>query len=249
MGRIIISDASCLIALTKIQKLDLLKQVFSELSVNRPAIHLVILLGLLLGFQQHPCAQNLDFPCDSNFTFYGYDWVDEDWVKIYDSLNVIDFTETEIEIRFWTYTAGHIGLVHEALILRKTANKNTWKAFKYSGFEHGSSKHKTMEEFFSNNELTSLSKREIKHRVTVLLENDILSLEEPTYASLSHITDLRGISSSHGVLYTVEVIAENCAREYGITGLWLSMDILQNVPVISKFNAIRSTFRDIKSKE
>ncbi|NEN24894.1 hypothetical protein G3O08_15440 [Cryomorpha ignava] len=193
-------------------------------------------------------AQNLDFQCDSTFTFYGRQWVDPDWVAIYDSLNVIDYTDTELEIRFWTYAAGHTGLLNEVIVLRKPKNKNYWNSFLYSGFINHAN-HKSMETFFLDNEINCLSKRKLKRKVAQLLENDILTLEEPTYESLSPIIDLRGLSTSHPVVYTIEILSENCARKYSIGGLWANMDILQGIDVFVKFNAIKSIFLEIGKKE
>jgi hypothetical protein len=79
-----------------------------EINNHKPLI-IGIIFQIIFFLPLASFGQETDFSCDPNFKIYRKAWVNEDWNKIYSSLNDIDFAKIDVELRFWEHGAGHTG--------------------------------------------------------------------------------------------------------------------------------------------
>lgn len=160
-------------------------------------------------------AQEIHFPCDSNFQFYQILWSEPGTKAIYDSLNSIDFSDQDFELRIWEHTPGHLGMVHDAFILRHFKDPRGWRGYYYSGFKDGWTP-KNMAEFFTDNELETYSREDWQEVWDTLVNYHILDLEPPSQEELEESYGFR-VHTSHDTHFIIELIQEDCQRSYGFS--------------------------------
>lgn len=182
--------------------------------------------------------KDLAFECNPKFRFEGQMWADDNINKIYDSLNHIDFSKEDFELRIWYYCAGQIGIANNVFIMRHYMKGNKWKAFYYRGFKEDNNTHKTMKEFFSNNELTKYKPPQWQLFWDTLVANNILSLVPPSQESLSKILGGGWVSVSHDCYYTFELVKKDCKRSYGFSSGVTSIGNFNDLPEFKTFHKL-----------
>lgn len=183
-------------------------------------------------------VSSLNFQCDSNFSFYNQMWADKNINKIYDSLNRINFSEQDFEMRIWYYCAGQLGIANNAFVLKHYAKGNYWKAFYYKGFKDDNTTHKTANEFFSNSELIKFKSNEWAMFYDTLVTNHILTLNYPSHESLSKLLNGDRLNTSHNCYYTFELIKKDCKRRYTFDTTTPSIQNFEQIPEFKSFHTL-----------
>lgn len=169
-------------------------------------------------------SQTIEFTCDSKSEFYTKNWADEKINIIYDSLNHINFNQIDFELRMWNDGYGQAFLTYDVLILRHYIKENNWKSFYYSGFKKGN-KHKTIQEYFDNPEITYYNQENTCAFFDTLVQNHLLTITPPNPDTFSN-----QLIISHDSYYIFELIQKNCKKTYT-----LSQGVGSSFPNITAF--------------
>lgn len=156
---------------------------------------------------------NFAFKCDPKSEFYKKMWSRDSIAKMYDSLNHINFSKEDFELRIWSDCglSGHRG--YNIFIMRHYIKRNKWRGFYYTGMREQGYLYKTMQEFFHNTELTKYKPKEWKLFWDTLVANNILTLVP---LSQDSITKLLGavVMVFDDCGYTIELLKKDCKRNY-----------------------------------
>jgi hypothetical protein len=183
-------------------------------------------------------GQEFSFNCDPPLSkqqifLMSHHWADDNINKVYDSLRKIDFTKQDFEIRIW-YSID--GICNNVFIMRHYPKKNKWKAFYYTGYDT-LGQHKTMTDYFTNNELKENNSKEWNLFWNKLTSYNILNINPPTMESLEKI--LGGYPDiSHDEYYSFELIKKDCRRGYSFSQAISDMKPVQNIQEYKDFKAI-----------
>ncbi len=189
-------------------------------------------------------SQDIAFPCDSKFNFYQENWADNGINALYDSLNNINYSKIDFELRFWTDGNGQAGLTKNVFIMRHCIKGNKWSAFFYKGFKNADT-HKTISEYFKNAEIKKYKDKEWKIFWDTLVMNNVLTLQPPSASSLEQTFNnsnpqypevVRTLpSTSEEVYYRIELIKKDCKRSYGFNDSILYSNAFNDLEEIKNF--------------
>lgn len=186
--------------------------------------------------------ENFTFECNPGFQIKPDMWPNDNInrTKIFDSLNHIDFTKEDFELRIWYYCEGQLGIVKNVFIMRHYLKGKEWRGFYYRNFKEDNATQKTMEEFFQNGELKKYTPKEWQLFWDTMVANNILTLVPPSQESLSKILGGGWVSISHDCSYEFILIKKDCRRHYTFSTGVTSIGNFTNVPEIKAFNKLIS---------
>lgn len=185
-------------------------------------------------------SQSVSFRCDTNFQFHRINWADSTQA-IYDSLNRIDFSKEDIELRIWHLSTGLAGRSYNVFIMRHYIEKSQWTASYYKAFRGLLMSHKSMDEFFAADALIKSDSAYLGTVWDTLVSKGILTCQQPSEESLAKMygSNDRGMWEDCGCSYVFELVKKGCGRKFSYDCCAFFMDTAYSkIPEFRQMNGL-----------